>query len=95
MIDGRVPGASLLTSAVSKSRQDGATAQKEAFDEEAHFVQFEDAAPGAGYWEPCAMITDYSQALDTLWLRPPLMMLDLQNLPRAWAIDPVAQHSGP
>lgn len=82
--EGRVSGASLLPSALSNSRQDGATAQNEAFDEVAPFVfvLVEDAAPGDGCWQMCAMITGYSQALDTLWLKPPILKLDLQNLPR-------------
>ena len=88
-VDRRVLGASLPLTALSSPIQNGATAHKAALDEVAHFVLIENAAPGDGYWELCAMITDYSQALDRL--RPPLMMLDLKDLPRAWEIDPVAR----
>lgn len=91
--EGRVSGASLLPNALSDSRPDGATAQKEAVDEVAHFVLFEDAAPDDGRWELCSTIMDYSQKLDTLWLKHPILELDLQNLPGAWPSEPAPEHT--
>ena len=93
-IDGRVLVPLRPTSALSGSIQDGAaTAQKETFDEVARFVVIAAPAPGDGYWELCAMITSHCQALDTLWLKPPILKLDLKALPRAPAIEPVADRS--
>lgn len=41
-------------------------------------------------WGMCAMITSYSQVLDTLWLRPRSTILNIKNLPRALTIQPAS-----
>ena len=84
---GRASVRSLPISEPSNSAQDGARALK---DEVVRFVQLDNAAPNDGYWELSATITSYCQALDTLWLKPPIPKLDLRDLPRAPAIESVA-----
>ena len=42
------------------------------------------------HWELCSMITGYSQALDTLWIRLPYVELNIENLPRALESKPVS-----
>lgn len=52
----------------------------------AHFVLLENESD-YGHWELCTMIKDYSQALDTLWLKTPFSSLTIKNLPRACAVE--------
>ena len=91
-VDGRVYEALSLARGPSNLAEAGTSVQEQACDAVAHFEQ-----PGnnsdAGTWEMCAMITGYSQALDTLWLKLPFKDLNIKNLPRAWAIVLVLRDS--
>ena len=79
-IDGRVYGPVSSTSGPGNLEQVGTTAQVPACEAVAHYVQKSTAR--VGKWEVCAMITAYCQALDTLWLKLPIIQLDIADLPR-------------
>jgi hypothetical protein len=59
----------------------GARTQEQACEAVAHFIH-PMMDPYGGHWELCAMITTYAQALDTLWLKLPLVRLEIADLPR-------------
>lgn len=86
-IDGRVYGAVSLPSGPSPAEA-GTSAQEQACDAVAHFRQYEDHS-NIVYWSVCAMIATHSEALDTLWLKPPLHDLNIEDLHRASAISDI------
>ena len=82
-INGRVCGPIALASALCDT-EGGAAYDQEACDAVAHFVRRE-ASRYNGHWELCPMITSYSQALDTLWLKLPWLNLNINHFTRASA----------
>ena len=79
-IDGRVYRPVSSISGPGNLGQVGTTGQGQACEAVAHYVQ--NAPAQISNWEVCAMITAYCQALDTLWLKPPIVQLDIADLPR-------------
>ena len=79
-VNGHVCNAISLASVPGGAGGGGTRIQKQGCESIAHYVQ-NDAAHH-DHWELCAMITSYSQALDTLWLKLPPMRLDISALPR-------------
>jgi hypothetical protein len=85
----RVSGPISLAEGPGGPEQAGTSAQEQACEAVAHFVL--EHIFDTGHRELCTMITDYSQALDTLWLRLPYEDLDIKNLPRVSLIEPGPQ----
>jgi hypothetical protein len=79
-VNGHVCNAISLASVPGGAGGGGTRIQKQGCESIAYYVQ-NDAAHH-DHWELCAMITSYSQALDTLWLKLPPMRLDISALPR-------------
>jgi hypothetical protein len=50
-------------------------------DAVAHFSQFDDHPQAVDYWVLCEMISHRCQSLNTLWLRPPELKLNITDLP--------------
>ena len=70
--------------AVSDPQQAGTDADEQPCISVAHFRQSQHD-PDDGYWELCAMISSYSQTIDTLWIKPPFLDLNIKDLSRASA----------
>ena len=81
-IDGRVYGAATLTSGPDDTGEGSTSVQEPAFDAVAHFTQDEDYSTVHDHWTLGATITARCQSLDTLWLMPPALKLDISELPR-------------
>ena len=81
-INGQVYRAVSTISGPSESKHFGTESSNQACESVANFAHPENTSPLAGYWRLCAMITNYSQALDTLWIWPPFYILDIKDLPR-------------
>jgi hypothetical protein len=79
-INGRVYEPVSSISGSSNREQVGPTAQGRACEAVAHYVRTSTAQ--AERWEVCEMITAYCQALDMLWLKLPIIKLDIADLPR-------------
>ncbi|KWU45239.1 hypothetical protein RHOSPDRAFT_33184 [Rhodotorula sp. JG-1b] len=80
-IDGRVYGAATLTSGPDDTGEGSTSVQEPACDAVAHFTQDEDSPTVHDHWTPGATITARCQSLDTLWLMPPALKLDIPELP--------------
>ena len=84
-INGRTYGAVSEPSEACHGGEGGTSVREQACDAVVHFEHPEDAPPPAGYWRLCAMISSYSQTLDTLWLRPSYLDVNINDLSRASA----------
>lgn len=69
------------TSGLSNPAEVGTSIKGRMCDAVAHFCQFDDHPRSDDYWVLCEMISDRCQSLDTLWLMPPSLQLNITNLP--------------
>ena len=85
MIKGRVYGpVSAISGPGSPNRTDPSC------EAVAHYVHPAND-PYNRHWELCTMITTYAQALNTLWLKLPLIRLEIAGLPRECATGRVSK----
>ena len=74
-------GATSMASVPGGMAGGGTWVEEQECEAVAHYVL--DDADGYEHWQMCAMITSYSEVLDTLWVRVPRKDLNIKNLPRA------------
>jgi hypothetical protein len=77
----RVYEAVSATGFSSEPAEVGTTLQGRVCDAVAHFSQFDDHPQAVDYWVLCEMISHRCQSLNTLWLRPPELKLNITDLP--------------
>lgn len=85
--EARAYGSVAPVSRASSPERYGSNAPEQACEAVVHYVyaDHDTDVEDVDRWELCTMITTYAQALDTLWLKPPYLNLNIKNLPRASA----------
>ena len=86
-IQGRVYEAVSLTDEAGHGGEGGTSGEQRASDAVARFLHAEDADPFLGHWHLCTIIAAYSQTIHVIWLKLPMMNLNVTNLPRASAVE--------